>query len=249
MNTDQFQLIRWVLVETSHPGNVGSAARALKTMGFGDLRLINPKIKEVSKHSEAIALASGALNILESSKESDSLALTIQGCPLVLGLTSRDREFGPPALDWESARTLIQDTVSKQGEVALIFGPERTGLDNDHLALCTHRVWLEANPDYPSLNLAQALMVCAYTLRESLTEAIEPEMMVNREEKAELADPAAVAAMLDHWREGLEAIGYLDPSNPKKLMPRLQALFARSRLHKEEIDLLRGIAKQMLLRK
>jgi tRNA/rRNA methyltransferase len=92
-------------------------------------------------------------------------------------------------------------------------------------------------------------MVCAYTLRERLSEAEDLAMLANREELAELADPAAVLAMLDHWREGLEAIGYLDPSNPKKLMPRLQALFARSRLHKEEIDLLRGIAKQMLLRK
>ncbi|OWF65659.1 RNA methyltransferase [Polynucleobacter hirudinilacicola] len=249
MNPDKFQSIRWVLVETSHPGNVGSAARALKTMGFSDLRLINPKIKDIAKHSEAIALASGALNILESSEESSSLSTAVRGCPLVLGLTSRDREFGPPALDWESARTLIQETVMNHGEVALVFGPERTGLDNEHLALCTHRVWLEANPDYPSLNLAQALMVCAYTLRERLSEAEDLAMLANREELAELADPAAVAAMLDHWREGLEAIGYLDPSNPKKLMPRLQALFARSRLHKEEIDLLRGIAKQMLLRK
>ena len=249
MNPDKFQSIRWVLVETSHPGNVGSAARALKTMGFSDLHLINPKINDIAKHSEAIALASGAFNILESSQESSSLSNAIQGCPLVLGLTSRDREFGPPALDWESARTLIQETVMNHGEVALVFGPERTGLDNEHLALCTHRVWLEANPDYPSLNLAQALMVCAYTLRERLNEADDPAMLANREELAELADPAAVLAMLDHWREGLEAIGYLDPSNPKKLMPRLQALFARSRLHKEEIDLLRGIAKQMLLRK
>jgi tRNA/rRNA methyltransferase len=92
-------------------------------------------------------------------------------------------------------------------------------------------------------------MVCAYALREGLSEAGKPEMIVNREQLAQLADPAAIAAMLDHWREGLEAIGYLDPNHPKKLMPRLQALFARSRLHKEEIDLLRGIAKQMLLRK
>jgi len=250
MNTEQSQLLRWVLVETSHPGNVGSAARALKTMGFGDLRLIKPKMQNVAKEPEAIALASGAIDILESSQESDSLPLAVQGCSLVLGLTSRDREFGPPALDWESARSLIQATTANHGQVALVFGPERTGLDNDHLALCTHRVWLEANPDYPSLNLAQALMVCAYTLRETLKKASdEPELMINREELAQLADPAAIAAMLDHWREGLEGIGYLDPNHPKKLMPRLQALFARSRLHKEEIDLLRGIAKQMLLRK
>ncbi len=250
MNTEQSQLLRWVLVETSHPGNVGSAARALKTMGFSDLRLINPKIQNVAKESEAIALASGAVDILESSQESDSLSLAVQGCSLVLGLTSRDREFGPPALDWETARSIIQATVTNHGPVALVFGPERTGLDNDHLALCTHRVWLEADPNYPSLNLAQALMVCAYTLREALKNASdEPELMVSREQLAQLADPAAIAAMLDHWRDGLEAIGYLDPNHPKKLMPRLQALFARSRLHKEEIDLLRGIAKQMLLRK
>jgi tRNA/rRNA methyltransferase len=250
MNTEKSQLLRWVLVETSHPGNVGSAARALKTMGFANLRLIKPKIKDVAKESEAIALASGAVDILESSQESDSLSLAVEGCSLVLGLTSRDREFGPPVLDWESARTLIRETAANEGQIAIVFGPERTGLDNEHLALCTHRVWLEANPAYPSLNLSQALMVCAYTLRQTLYKASdEPEWMVNREEIAQLADPAAIAAMLDHWREGLQAIGYLDPENPKKLMPRLQALFARSRLHKEEIDLLRGIAKQMLLRK
>ncbi|MBU3626790.1 RNA methyltransferase [Polynucleobacter sp. JS-Safj-400b-B2] len=250
MNIDLSKLLRWVLVETSHPGNVGSAARALKTMGFGDLRLINPKVKGVAANPEAIALASGAVDILETSLEGASLASAVEGCALVLGLTSRDREFGPPALDWETARSLISDTTMSGGKVALLFGPERTGLDNDHLALCTHRVWLDANPTYPSLNLAQALMVCAYTLRATLLQSAgESHSLANREEMADFADPVAVAAMLDHWREGLEAIGYLDPTNPKKLMPRLQALFARSRLHKEEIDLLRGIAKQMLLRK
>ena len=250
MNIDKSELLRWVLVETSHPGNVGSAARALKTMGFSDLRLINPKIKDVSVNADAIALASGAVDILERSSESSSLASAVEGCSLVLGLTSRDREFGPPALDWETARTLIADTTSGGGQAALLFGPERTGLDNDHLVLCTHRVWLDANPDYPSLNLAQAIMVCAYTLRETLSRHLGGRnALSSREEMADFADPAAVAAMVEHWREGLEAIGYLDPANPKKLMPRIQALFARSRLHKEEIDLLRGIAKQMLLRK
>jgi tRNA/rRNA methyltransferase len=92
-------------------------------------------------------------------------------------------------------------------------------------------------------------MVCAFTLRESLAEDLGLEVLDPNTEPVDFADPAAVAAMLEHWREGLEAIGYLDPANPKKLMPRLQALFARTRLHKEEIDLLRGIAKQMLLKK
>lgn len=248
MNPHFAKLVRWVLVETSHPGNVGSAARALKTMGFEDLRLINPKVKGIAANSEALALASGAVDILEKSSESDSLGSAVEGCSLVLGLTSRDREFGPPAIDWESAKTLITDALADGGNIALLFGPERTGLDNDHLALCTHRVWLDANPAYPSLNLAQAIMVCAYTLREVLVRN-SGIPRASREEVADFADPAAVAAMLEHWREGLEAIGYLDPAHPKKLMPRIQALFARSRLHKEEIDLLRGIAKQMLLRK
>ncbi len=252
MNTAQAQLLRWVLVETSHPGNVGSAARALKTMGFGDLRLIQPKIPGVASTLEAIALASGAVDILESSQESPALESAVQDCTLVLGLTSRDREFGPPALNWQDARPLIKAAIAGKQQVALLFGPERTGLDNHHLSLCTHRVWLDANPLYPSLNLAQAIMVCAFTLRETLGEDSESTPLIGAQETSELvdyADPAAVAAMLEHWRKGLEAIDYLDPANPKKLMPRLQALFARTRLHKEEIDLLRGIAKQMLLRK
>jgi tRNA/rRNA methyltransferase len=252
MNTAQAQLLRWVLVETSHPGNVGSAARALKTMGFGDLRLIKPKIPGVANTPEAIALASGAVDILETSEESAALESAVKDCSLVLGLTSRDREFGPPALNWQDMRPLIKAAVMGKQRVALLFGPERTGLDNHHLSLCTHRVWLDANPLYPSLNLAQAIMVCAFTLRETLGKESEPIPLDSDQKASELvnyADPAAVAAMLEHWREGLEAIAYLDPDNPKKLMPRLQALFARTRLHKEEIDLLRGIAKQMLLRK
>jgi len=130
--------------------------------------------------------------------------------------------------------------------VAMVFGPERTGLENEDLAFCTHRVYLPANPDYPSLNLAQAVMVCAFGFRQALMEGREH---IPQSNPKDLADPLAVAAMLEHWQAGLEAIGYLDPNHPKKLMPRLQSLFARTHLRKEEIDLLRGIAKQMLLRK
>jgi tRNA/rRNA methyltransferase len=249
MNIDSAHLLRWILVETSHPGNVGSAARAMKTMGFQDLHLISPKIQGIAKAPEAIALASGAAELLESAIEHQSLEQAVQGCPLVLGLTSRDREFGPPAMDWQSALKLISENTQNLGNTALVFGPERTGLENHHLSLCTHRVWLDANPDYPSLNLAQALMVCAYTLRHSLQSNSFANAPKKQDSGLDLADPAAITAMLEHWREGLEAIGYLDPANPKKLMPRLEALFARSRLRKEEIDLLRGISKQMLLRK
>ena len=246
------ELIRWVLVETSHPGNVGSAARALKTMAFDQLLLVNPKQRQIAQDPEAIALASGAADILQSSQELQTLDAAVQGCTLVLGLTSRDRDFGPPALNWQIAKDLVVETAQAGQSVALLFGPERTGLDNSHLALCTHRVWLDANPAYPSLNLAQAVMVCAFSLKEALGQLAGSGNELfsgSREDMAKFADPAAIAAMLEHWQAGLIALGYLDPQNPKKLMPRLQALFARARLHKEEIDLLRGIAKQMLLRK
>jgi tRNA/rRNA methyltransferase len=248
---DAFTQLRTILVETSHPGNVGSTARALKTMGFHDLCLVNPKMPGIAQEPEAVALASGAMDVLEGSSVEADLNAAVTGCTLVLGLTSRDREFGPPGLDWLEARERIVTQLSQGKRVALMFGPERTGLDNAHLALCSHRVWLEANPAYPSLNLAQAVMVCAYSLREGLIEALSTAGadLATKRSPEDLADPAAVAAMLEHLRLGLESIGYLNPENPKKLMARLAALFARAELQTEEIDLLRGIAKQMLLRK
>jgi tRNA/rRNA methyltransferase len=188
---------------------------------------------------------------LDSSSVATDLSDAVSGCTLVLGLTSRDREFGPPGMDWLEARERIVMQLSQGKRVSLMFGPERTGLDNAHLALCTHRVWLEANPADPSLNLAQAVMVCAYSLREGLIKAlgtVDADLALNLSPQ-DRADPAAVAAMLEHLRLGLESIGYLNPENPKKLMARLAALFARAELQTEEIDLLRGIAKQMLLRK
>jgi len=248
---DAFAQLRTILVETSHPGNVGSTARALKTMGFHDLRLVNPKTPGIVYESEAVALASGAQDVLEGSSVETDLNAAVAGCTLVLGLTRRDREFGPPGLNWPEARERIVAQLSQGKQVALMFGPERTGLDNAHLALCSHRVWLEANPVYPSLNLAQAVMVCAYSLREGLIKEFSTAgaVMALKSSPEDRADPATVAAMLEHLRLGLESIGYLNPENPKKLMARLAALFARAELQTEEIDLLRGIAKQMLLRK
>jgi tRNA/rRNA methyltransferase len=250
-SADAFAQLRTILVETSHPGNIGSTARALKTMGFHDLCLVNPKTPGMAQAPEAMALASGALDLLQASHEESDLSKAVTGCTLVLGLTSRDREFGPPGLNWFQARVRINAQLKAGKRVALMFGPERTGLDNAHLALCTHRVWLEANPVYPSLNLAQAVMVCAYGLREALIDGLSAPStdLTLRSSVAGQADPAEVAAMLEHLRLGLESIGYLNPENPKKLMARLSALFARAELQTEEIHLLRGIAKQMLLRK
>lgn len=243
--------VRWILVETSHAGNVGSTARALKTMGFEHLQLVRPRHKDIQADPEAIALASGANDVLAKGIICQSLPQALSNCTVVLGLTSRDREFGPPALNWDGGLALLLDALQNHESVALVFGPERTGLENEDLAFCTHRVYLPANPEYPSLNLSQAVMVSAFGLRQSLLQRSESASveMDHSDLGSSFADPIAIAAMLEHWQSGLEAIGYLDPHHPKKLMPRLQSLFARTRLRKEEIDLLRGIAKQMILRK
>jgi tRNA/rRNA methyltransferase len=244
--------IKWVMMRTSHPGNVGSAARAIKTMGFSSLHLVNPAYQHMAKKAEAISLSSGAFDVLEGAQNHESLVDAVGPSQFVFGLTTRDREFGPPAISLSEAIEMASTALIADKPVAFVFGTERTGLDNDDLKHCTHRVWIDANPDYPSLNLAQAMMIVAYSMRQGLMNVLDIDSKTTYAElsssgNVELADQAAITAMLDHWQQGLEAIGYLDPQNPKKLMPRLQSLFARSSLQKEEIDLLRGIAKQMLL--
>lgn len=242
--------IRWVMMRTSHPGNVGSAARAIKTMGFSQLHLVEPAYEYMARKAEAISLSSGAFDVLEAAQNQPSLLAAVGDSQLVFGLTARDREFGPPAISLPEAVSMASSALMAQKPIAFVFGTERTGLDNEDLKHCTHRVWIDANPEYPSLNLAQAMMIVAYSMRQGLMQALAIDSKTTAAEMSsgvELADQQAIAAMLTHWQQGLEAIGYLDPENPKKLMPRLQALFARSGLQKEEIDLLRGIAKQMLL--
>jgi tRNA/rRNA methyltransferase len=242
--------IRWVMMRTSHPGNVGSAARAIKTMGFSALHLVNPAYEYMARKAEAISLSSGAFDVLEAAQNHESMLEALGDSQLVFGLTARDREFGPPAISLSEAVSMASSAVVANKPVSFVFGTERTGLDNEDLKHCTHRVWIDANPSYPSLNLAQAMMIVAYSMRQGLMkelaiDSIPPETLASNN-VPELADQSAIAAMLEHWQQGLEAIGYLDPENPKKLMPRLQSLFARAALQKEEIDLLRGIAKQML---
>ena len=242
--------IRWVMMRTSHPGNVGSAARAIKTMGFSALHLVEPTYEYMARKAEAISLSSGAFDVLEAAQNHETMLEALGESQLVFGLTARDREFGPPAISLHEAVSMASSAVVANKPVSFVFGTERTGLDNEDLKHCTHRVWIDANPSYPSLNLAQAMMIVAYSMRQGLMKELAidssaPESLASNN-APELADPSAIAAMLEHWQQGLEAIDYLNPENPKKLMPRLQSLFARAALQKEEIDLLRGIAKQML---
>lgn len=239
--------ICWILARTSLEANVGAAARAIKTMGSDRLLLADPKNPKAPTHPEAVALASGADDVLSQAEIFPSVAAACSPFQWVFGLTSRDREFGPPALSIQDAAALAAKASLENQNVAFLFGPERTGLENEDFSSCTHRVWIDANPDYPSLNLAQAVMVCAYQMRQSLA-SLENHPKSN-ESLAQRASQESIEAALEHWREGLIAIGYLDPNHPKKLMERLRAMFDRAGLQKEEIDLIRGIAKQMILKK
>lgn len=243
-------LVHWILHQTSHNGNVGSAARALKTMGFNQLVLVNPKDPKASESAEAIALASGAEDVLRNLKLANDLLTACESLPLVFGLTARDREFGPPAISLADACQMAVTALGNGQSVAYLFGTERTGLENEDLQYCTHRVWIDANPAYSSLNLSQAVMICAYELRQAQIRqgVIDSSVPSNTQIPLEKANIGAVNAAMNHLKSGLEAIEFLDPKHPKKLMERLRAMFDRAQLEKEEVDLIRGIAKQMLLK-
>jgi tRNA/rRNA methyltransferase len=236
--------ITWILHETSHAGNVGSAARAIKTMGFDDLILVKPKIPEVLQSPEAIALASGADDVLAKTHITEDLAKACGSNALVFGLSARDREFGPPNITLKEACKLAKDAIAQNTPCAFLFGTERTGLSNEDFNFCSHRVWIDANPVYSSLNLAQAVMVCAYEMRQTLISDIQPQSEPSLANRAPMKD---VIALMEHLTEGLEAIEFLNPKHPKKLMDRIRHLFDRAGLQNEEVLLLRGVAKQMLL--
>jgi tRNA/rRNA methyltransferase len=233
--------VTWILHQTSHPGNVGSAARAIKTMGFAKLVLAKPLQNDVIESEEAIALSSGAHDVLSQAKIYPSLREASHSYPLVFGLSARDREFGPPCISLKEATKLAKGAVQQNQDCAFLFGTERTGLSNEDFEYCSHRVFIDANPSYSSLNLAQAVMICAYEMRQELFIEEHPPT-----EQVERASLGSINAMMEHLREGLESVEFLDPNHPKKLMERLRALFDRAGLQPEEVDILRGIAKQMI---
>jgi tRNA/rRNA methyltransferase len=239
----------WILHDTSHAGNVGSAARALKTMGFYQLTLVTPRNPDVLLSEEAIALASGADDVLQKTRLADTLDQVCGPLSLVFGLSSRDREFGPPVIPLDEACSLAKNALDQNLECAFLFGTERTGLSNHDYNYCSHRVWIDANPIYPSLNLAQAVMVCAYEMRQTLAKQPNPDTIISPKSPDHLANIAEINALMEHLQQGLETIDFLDPAHPKKLMERLRSLFDRAGLREEEVQLLRGIAKQMILSK
>ncbi|MDR5661486.1 RNA methyltransferase [Burkholderia cenocepacia] len=242
-----FTSTRFVLVEPSHPGNVGAAARALKTMGFSRLVLVAPRVPHVQSDPEAIAMASGADDVLASAHVVPTLGEALSGVHWSIALTARTREYGPPRLAPRAAAAQASAQVGT-GDIALVFGNERTGLANEHVEQCSALAHIPANPAYSSLNLAQAVQVLAYELRVAFLEQASEPSAQPQGEAGTLAQSDEIERMYVHLENALIALDFLDPRNPKKLMPRLRRLFARTGLEREEVNILRGIAKHILLK-
>jgi tRNA/rRNA methyltransferase len=230
---------RFILIQTSHAGNVGAAARAMKTMGFDDLVLVAPRWANVLRREETIQRASGALDVLGNARIVDTLDEALDGVTHLCATAMVPRDFGPPTrTPREHLEPLARDEAQ---HVAFLFGSERFGMRNEDVYRCNVALSIPTDPKFGSLNLGAAIQVIAYEWRLALGGyAVRDATAPGR-----AADAQAVAGMLDHWERSLVEIGFLDPEAPKKLMPRLQQLFNRAQPTEEEIHILRGIAKAM----
>ena len=227
---------RFVLLHTSHAGNVGAAARAMQVMGFADLVLVAPRDPAIARHADAIAMASGARAVLDRARVVGSLAEALVGVSCACATAMTPRDFGPPTF----APRDHFPTLAGQGlRVAFVFGSERHGMSNDDVYRCHACLSIPTDPAYGSLNLAQAVQVIAYEWRQALG-GFE---VVPRAATRQPASAERVQATLAHWQRVLVSIGFLDPAVPKKLMPRLNQLLNRAALADEEVDILRGIAR------
>jgi len=245
---------RFILINTSHAGNVGAAARAMKTMGFDDLVLVAPRWPNVLRKEETIQRASGALDVLDNARIVATLDEALDGMSHLCATAMTPRDFGPPTraprahfemllkeeLPAQKGQALEADFAPQTG-VAFLFGSERFGMANEDVYRCHVALSIPTNPGFGSLNLGAAIQVIAYEWRMALGGFPVQDAAPARD----LADAAQVAGMLGHWEQALTDIGFLDPAAPKKLMPRLNQLFNRAQLSPEEIHILRGVAKAM----
>ena len=232
--------IRIVLVETSHPGNIGSVARAMKTMGLSDLALVSPK---EFPSVQATALASGADDLLANATVVETFAEAVADCELVFATSHRDHALYWPAGSPREAMELVKQKAAK---TAIVFGTERIGMTNEEMALCQYHIRIPTNPDFTSLNLAQAVQVLCYECRQSL-------LLESAERKSpELATNAQLEGFYQHLDTVMQQVEFLNPKQPRLLQQRLRALYSRTLLTSTEIDILRGflsmIQKQMQAR-
>lgn len=229
----QLQAIRVVLVNPTHPGNIGAAARAMKTMGVTDLALVQPKHYP---SEEADARASGAVDVLQQASVYSSLDQAIADCSLVVGTSARSRHIDWPVwLPDECATQLV--TAASTGPVAVVFGRERMGLTNEELDRCNAMVSIPTNPEYASLNLGSAVQLLCYEMRRAAGNSISgPDST-----EAKTATREQMERFYDHLQRVLVEIEFLDPEQPKLLMRRLQRLYNRAQPDEKEVNILRGI--------
>lgn len=226
--------IRFVMVETTHPGNIGAVARAMKTMGLNRLYLVNPK---ASPNAEAVARAAGADDLLASAEIHGNLVDALHGCRLVVGSSARLRTVAWPLLEpADCAHRLLAE--ARQGEVALVLGRERSGLTNDELARCHFLAHIPTDPAFRSLNVASAAQIFAYELHRTWGTAGEQH---TEETGRDLAPAEAMEGFYVHLAQTMTDTGFSDPAQSRKLLRRLRRLFNRARPDRVEINILRGI--------
>ena len=236
---------RFVLIGTSHPGNVGATARAMKVMGFSELVLVRPRFANVLVQEDTVAMASGAADILVRARIVNTVAEALDGVTYAIGTAMTPRDFGPPTITPRDGLTDLARTHAAAGhKVGFVFGSERHGMANEDVYRCHAVISIPTDPGYGSLNLSQAVQVLAYEWRMALGGF----PVTARTPDADLAGGEAVQGMLTHLEQALVQLGFLDPAAPKKLMPRLNQLFNRAELRQEDIHILRGIAKAILER-
>ncbi|HLD65693.1 MAG TPA: tRNA (cytosine(32)/uridine(32)-2'-O)-methyltransferase TrmJ [Pseudomonas sp.] len=237
------QNIRVILVNTSHPGNIGGAARAMKNMGLSRLVLVDPL--DFPSH-EAVSRASGASDILDGAQVVATLEEALVGCSLVFGTSARDRRIPWPLQDPRECGTAVCAEAGAGGDVALVFGREYAGLTNEELQRCHFHVHIPTNPDFSSLNLAAAVQVLGYEVRMAwLASQGQPSKVekfeVTSVRSEQLVTMDELELFYGHLESTLVEIGFLDPENPRHLMARLRRLFSRSAVSKSEMNILRGI--------
>jgi tRNA/rRNA methyltransferase len=239
---------RFVLIETSHAGNVGGVARAMKVMGFDDLVLVRPRWANVLRREETIQRASGANDVLAQARIVQTLDEALDGVSHLCATAMTPRDFGPPTTSPREhfAALTAPQRVAAQPEagVAFLFGSERFGMANEDVYRCHVCLRIPTNAQFGSLNLAAAVQLVAYDWRMALGgfDAAPPAPST----QASAADAAMVGGLLQHWEQALVAVDFLDPEAPKKLLPRLNQLLNRAQLAPEEVHILRGVAKAML---
>lgn len=227
--------IRIVMIETSHPGNIGACARAMKNMGLSQLHLVKPKH---FPDGDAFARAAGASDILDKATVCCTLEQALGGCGVVVGASARRRSIAWPEFDPRECAEFVAP-YSDVANVAIVFGRESSGLKNEELDCCSHLVHIPCNEDFSSLNVAAAIQVISYELRMQLKQrqVSDNEVLLHEE----LAASEELEGMYEQMQQTLIDIDFLDPDKPRKLMRRLRRLYNRAALEPKEVNILRGI--------